>query len=46
MSSAVFFFVVLKSTFVNLLAKPMWFSEMNNLNYTYVSNLTQGVYEM
>lgn len=45
MSSEILF-LVLKSTFVNLLAKPMWFSEMNNLNYTYVSNLTQGVYEI
>lgn len=45
MSSEILF-LVLKSTFVNLLAKPMWFSEINNLNYTYVSNLTQGVYEI
>lgn len=45
MSSEILF-LVLKSTFLNLLAKPMWFSEMNNLNYTYVSNLTQGVYEI
>lgn len=32
------FFLVLKSTCVNLLANPMWFPEMNVLNYSYVSN--------
>lgn len=44
MSFAIFF-LLLKSTCVNLLANPMWFPEMNILNYTHISNLSQRVYE-